>query len=147
VTRYFLKSFSSRFTGESRERGEKNLQKRVECDVLKMESVDPMQPFTDNIQQCVALSPFATSLETNVVNRIKSGSPATLMNLRKSKRQWSDLTKKDKLARICYATLRDQEPYGAARLQRKIERVAFAMPVEMSRLKRQSFASGRRRRR
>jgi len=72
----------------------------VECDVLKMESVDPMQPFTDNIQQCVALSPFATSLETNVVNRIKSGSPATLMNLRKSKRQWSDLTKKDKLARI-----------------------------------------------
>jgi len=35
----------------------------------------------------------------------------------------------NKLARICYATLRDQEPYGAARLNRKLERVAFAMPA------------------
>ena len=35
----------------------------------------------------------------------------------------------NKLARICYATLRDQEPYGAARLSRKLERVAFAMPA------------------
>ncbi len=35
----------------------------------------------------------------------------------------------NKLARICYATLRDQEPYGAARLSWKIERVAFAMPA------------------
>lgn len=35
----------------------------------------------------------------------------------------------NKLARICYATLRDQEPYGAARLHRKIERVAFPIPA------------------
>jgi transposase len=35
----------------------------------------------------------------------------------------------NKLARICYATLRDQEPYGAHRLNRKLERVAFAMPA------------------
>lgn len=35
----------------------------------------------------------------------------------------------NKLARICYATLRDQEPYGAARLHRKLERVAFAIPA------------------
>jgi transposase len=35
----------------------------------------------------------------------------------------------NKLARICYATLRDQEPYGAARLNRKLDRVAFAMPA------------------
>ena len=35
----------------------------------------------------------------------------------------------NKLARLCYATLRDQEPYGAARLNRKIERVAFALPA------------------
>ncbi|GIK36100.1 MAG: transposase [Bryobacterales bacterium] len=34
-----------------------------------------------------------------------------------------------KLARICYATLRDQVPYGADRLNRKLERVAFAMPT------------------
>lgn len=35
----------------------------------------------------------------------------------------------NKLARICYATLRDQEPYGAAHLNRKVERVAFALPA------------------
>lgn len=34
----------------------------------------------------------------------------------------------NKLARICYASLRDHEPYGAARLNRKLERVAYAMP-------------------
>jgi hypothetical protein len=35
----------------------------------------------------------------------------------------------NKLARICFATLRDQQPYGAARLSRKVERVAFALPA------------------
>jgi transposase len=35
----------------------------------------------------------------------------------------------NKLARICYATLRDQQPYGATRLNRKLQRVAFAMPA------------------
>jgi transposase len=36
----------------------------------------------------------------------------------------------NKLARICYATLRDGEPYGAAaRLTKKMERTAYAMPV------------------
>jgi transposase len=35
----------------------------------------------------------------------------------------------NKLARICYATLRDGEPYGAARLNQKITRVAFALPA------------------
>lgn len=35
----------------------------------------------------------------------------------------------NKLARICYATLRDHEPYGAARLNRKQDRVAFAIPA------------------
>ena len=31
----------------------------------------------------------------------------------------------NKMARICYATLRDHEPYGAARLERKIQHTAF----------------------
>ena len=35
----------------------------------------------------------------------------------------------NKLARICYATLRDQEPYEKSRLTKKIERQAFAMPA------------------
>ena len=35
----------------------------------------------------------------------------------------------NKLARICYATLRDGEPYGAARLTRKLTRTAFAQPA------------------
>ncbi len=35
----------------------------------------------------------------------------------------------NKLARICYATLRDGEPYGAARLQKKVARTAFALPA------------------
>jgi transposase len=35
----------------------------------------------------------------------------------------------NKLARICYATLRDHEPYGAARRGRKLDRVAFALPA------------------
>ncbi|MFO1466595.1 MAG: IS110 family transposase [Steroidobacteraceae bacterium] len=35
----------------------------------------------------------------------------------------------NKLARICFATLRDQEPYEKARLSRKIQRQAFAMPA------------------
>ena len=35
----------------------------------------------------------------------------------------------NKLARICYATLRDGEPYGAARLTRKLTRTAFALPA------------------
>lgn len=35
----------------------------------------------------------------------------------------------NKLARICFATLRDQEPYGVARLNRKLDRAAFAMPA------------------
>jgi transposase len=36
----------------------------------------------------------------------------------------------NKLARICYATLRDKEPFGeSARLNKKIQRQAFAMPV------------------
>jgi transposase len=33
----------------------------------------------------------------------------------------------NKMARICYATLRDQEPYEKTRLTRKIERTAYAM--------------------
>jgi hypothetical protein len=35
----------------------------------------------------------------------------------------------NKLARICYATLRDGEPYGAARLNKKVARAAFALPA------------------
>jgi len=35
----------------------------------------------------------------------------------------------NKLARICYATLRDQEPYEKTRLGKKIERQAFFMPA------------------
>jgi hypothetical protein len=35
----------------------------------------------------------------------------------------------NKLARICYATLRDQEPYEKMKLTRKIEHQAFAMPA------------------
>jgi transposase len=35
----------------------------------------------------------------------------------------------NKLARICYATLRDHEPYGVARLNKKIARTAFALPA------------------
>ena len=35
----------------------------------------------------------------------------------------------NKLARICYATLRDQKPYGAARLNKKVARTAFALPA------------------
>ena len=35
----------------------------------------------------------------------------------------------NKLARICYATLRDQEPYEKTRMTKKIERQAFAMPA------------------
>ena len=35
----------------------------------------------------------------------------------------------NKLARICYATLRDSEPYGSARLQHKLSRTAFALPA------------------
>src|SRR4029077_18525906 len=35
----------------------------------------------------------------------------------------------NKLARICYATLRDNEPYGAARLNQKVTRTAFALPA------------------
>ena len=35
----------------------------------------------------------------------------------------------NKLARICYATLRDHEPYGAARLNKKVARAAFALPA------------------
>jgi transposase len=31
----------------------------------------------------------------------------------------------NKMARICYATLRDHEPYGAAKLERKIQHTAF----------------------
>jgi transposase len=34
----------------------------------------------------------------------------------------------NKLARICYASLRDAEPYGRARLNKKMQRVAFALP-------------------
>ena len=33
----------------------------------------------------------------------------------------------NKLARICYATLRDNEPYGVARLNNKVTRTAFAL--------------------
>ena len=35
----------------------------------------------------------------------------------------------NKLARICYATLRDSEPYGSARLQHKLSRTAFVLPA------------------
>jgi transposase len=35
----------------------------------------------------------------------------------------------NKLARICFATLRDNEPYERSRLTKKIERQAFAMPA------------------
>jgi transposase len=35
----------------------------------------------------------------------------------------------NKLARICYATLRDGEAYGRVRLQKKISRTAFALPA------------------
>jgi hypothetical protein len=35
----------------------------------------------------------------------------------------------NKLARICYATLRDQAPFASTRLERKINRQAFPMPA------------------
>ncbi len=35
----------------------------------------------------------------------------------------------NKLARLCYATLHDGESYGAARLQQKVTRTAFALPA------------------
>jgi transposase len=35
----------------------------------------------------------------------------------------------NKLARICYATLRDGEPYGTAHVHKKITRTAFALPA------------------
>lgn len=35
----------------------------------------------------------------------------------------------NKLARICYATLRDGEPYGASRLHTKLGRTTFALPA------------------
>jgi len=37
----------------------------------------------------------------------------------------------NKLARICYATLRDKEPFGeqTVRLAKKVNRESFAMPV------------------
>jgi transposase len=35
----------------------------------------------------------------------------------------------NKLARICYAVLRDHEPYGAARLNHKLQQATFAMPA------------------
>ncbi len=35
----------------------------------------------------------------------------------------------NKLARICYATLRDGEPYGVTRLNKKVARTAFALPA------------------
>ena len=35
----------------------------------------------------------------------------------------------NKLARICYATLRDGEPYGAVHLNKKVARTAFALPA------------------
>jgi hypothetical protein len=36
----------------------------------------------------------------------------------------------NKLARICYATLRDKEPFGdGARLNKKMNHQAFAMPT------------------
>ena len=35
----------------------------------------------------------------------------------------------NKLARICYATLRDQEPFASTRLDRKITRQTYAMPA------------------
>jgi transposase len=35
----------------------------------------------------------------------------------------------NKLARICYAALRDQKPYDHGRLRQKLERQAFPMPA------------------
>ena len=35
----------------------------------------------------------------------------------------------NKLARICYATLRDGESYGAVRLNKKVARTAFTLPA------------------
>ena len=35
----------------------------------------------------------------------------------------------NKLARICYATLRDQQPYGSAPLTQKTQRTACALPM------------------
>ncbi|HKU13609.1 MAG TPA: IS110 family transposase [Steroidobacteraceae bacterium] len=35
----------------------------------------------------------------------------------------------NKLARICYAVLRDHEPYGVARLNHKLQQATFAMPA------------------
>lgn len=35
----------------------------------------------------------------------------------------------NKLARICYAVLRDHEPYGATRLNHKLQQATFAMPA------------------
>ena len=35
----------------------------------------------------------------------------------------------NKLARICFATLRDQEPFGVARLRSKLQRTSFALPA------------------
>lgn len=39
------------------------------------------------------------------------------------------VTLANKLARICYATLRDGKPYGATRLNKKVTRTAFALPA------------------
>ena len=35
----------------------------------------------------------------------------------------------NKMARICYAVLRDREDYGAARVNRKLARETYALPA------------------
>jgi hypothetical protein len=35
----------------------------------------------------------------------------------------------NKLARICFAALRDSKPYAATRLNKKIQRTAFTLPA------------------
>ena len=63
--------------------------------------------------------------------RVKSVEQQALQGMHRSNHNKAACALANKLARICYATLRDKEPFGepTVRLSKKVNRESFAMPA------------------
>ena len=69
---------------------------------------------------------FSKSLDSKTVDGLRQWALAVQ---NRSNHNKATCALANKLARICYATLRDGEPFGTARLQKNVTRTAFALPA------------------
>ena len=97
---------------------------------LQFHAVDTSYGLRSAVSDCLIRGcPVILAVNANGLVAKDPGSEVVRVMQGRSNHNKATCALANKLARICYATLRDHEPYGAARLNKKIARAAFALPA------------------